>query len=479
MDRRKNRKYPFAIIIILSVIVFGIFAANHIVNDLYLEIALEGGSSVTVEYGSEYMEPGAKLWLMGKKLFPEGMELKDVVIESTGIVEEKLGLYPVTYRSKFLFWTAEAERKVSVIDTQAPVILLSPQQESEENWKEGPEYQAVDNHDGDITERVVRNVEAYVITFAVTDSSGNPAYAVWQIPELPPESPQIDLVDGNEYSITVGHKYEEPGYAAADTQDGDLTASVIAEGEVDWMTPGIYPIVYRVTDRDGNEDSITRNVEVKAKAWPDTQWPDEKTIYLTFDDGPGPYTLQLLDILERYGVRATFFVVDSEYRDLMKEIVKRGHSIGIHSVSHNYQQIYSSPEAYFEDLFAMQQIIYENTGVVTTLMRFPGGGSNLVSKRTAKGIMSVLTKAVQDAGFQYFDWNVDSDDAGKANKTRQVTENVIRGIEETGISMVLQHDIHPYSVDAVEEIILWGLDNGYTFQAVRNSTPGFHHDILN
>ena len=127
----------------------------------------------------------------------------------------------------------------------------------------------------------------------------------------------------------------------------------------------------------------------------------------------------------------------------------------------------------------MQDIIYENTGVRTTLMRFPGGSSNTVSRESCQGVMTVLSEAVQDAGFQYFDWNVDSDDAGSARKAKTVYDNVVEGIRQTGVSLVLQHDIHPYSVEAVEDILQWGLNNGYTFAPLTQNSPGFHHGVNN
>ena len=225
--------------------------------------------------------------------------------------------------------------------------------------------------------------------------------------------------------------------------------------------------------------TVTRNVEVVAQPRPEKTWPQEKTIYLTFDDGPGPYTKQLLDVLDAYGVKATFFVTDSGYDSVMKEIVNRGHSIGIHTVSHKYDEIYASPEAYFADLLGMQDIIYRNTGVKTTLMRFPGGSSNLVSRKSCEGIMTVLSEAVQDAGFQYFDWNVDSDDAGRARKAEEVFDNVVEGVSKGRVSAVLQHDIHGYSVEAVEKILKWGQENGYTFRPLEQTSPGFHHGINN
>ncbi len=324
----------------------------------------------------------------------------------------------------------------------------------------------------------------------------------------------------------MGAFYTDPGYTAQDDVDGDLTAQVQVEGEVDPFAAGTYPVVYTVTDSYQNVATVTRNVQVTAQPRPETVWPEGKTIYLTFDDGPGPYTSQLLDVLDRYGVKATFFVTDSGYDQAMKEIVDRGHSIGIHTVSHRYDEIYTSPEAYFGDLMQMQDIIYRNTGVKTTivdrghsigihtvshrydeiytspeayfgdlmqmqdiiyrntgvkttLLRFPGGSSNEISRRSCEGIMTTLVEAVQDAGFQYFDWNVDSNDAGGARKSQQVFDNVVAGVKNARVSMVLQHDIHAFSVEAVEDILAWGLDHGYTFRAIDPTSPGFHHGVHN
>lgn len=126
----------------------------------------------------------------------------------------------------------------------------------------------------------------------------------------------------------------------------------------------------------------------------------------------------------------------------------------------------------------MQEIIYEKTGVTTWLMRFPGGSSNTVSSFN-KGIMSILTKAVEDAGYRYFDWNVDSDDAGGARKAETVLSNVTKGAARQKVSIVLQHDVHDYSVDAVEKIIRWGRENGYEFLPLSEDSPSMHHGVNN
>ena len=338
---------------------------------------------------------------------------------------------------------------------------------------------SIDNYDGDITDRVVRSEEYGKIIYAVTDSSGNPGYAEREVPYYDPIPPEIMLEGDADMAITTGTFYQEPGYTAADNVDGDLTQQVQVDGEVDWLTPGTYSVTYTVTDGYKNTTTVTRTVEVQAVPRPEVVWPEGKVIYLTFDDGPGPYTEQLLDVLDSYGVKATFFVTNRGYGEMMKEIVDRGHSIGIHTMSHVYERIYASPEAYFSDLLGMQDVIYQNTGVKTTLMRFPGGSSNTVSAHSYVGLMSLLTRAVQDAGFQYFDWNVDSNDAGGAKKAQTVFNNVTAGVSQNRVSVVLQHDIHDFSVDAVEDIIVWGLNNGYSFERLTENSPGVHHGVQN
>ena len=171
-------------------------------------------------------------------------------------------------------------------------------------------------------------------------------------------------------------------------------------------------------------------------------------------------------------------MVNTGYEDTLRRIVDEGHSIGIHTCSHRYQQIYASPEAYFQDLFQMQQIIRDATGTETWLLRFPGGSSNTISRKN-RGIMTYLTQAVTACGFSYFDWNVDSNDAGGAKSGAQVYQNVVSGIGDIQYSVVLQHDIHSFSVDAVEQIIQWGLRSGYQFLPLQTDSPAVHHPVLN
>lgn len=443
-----------------------------------LTIRIEGSPTVDLEYGSRYEEPGATVCLSGPYLLKDGIELPFLKPEySSDLNTSVLGRYTVSYSASILGKNALAQRQVCVVDTVCPEITFS------RDW--GANHvdvlygiKATDNYDGDITDKVSCTRTKGWVTYSVADSSGNPAYIVRQLPADLAEPPEIILEGDNPLVVTVGRQFADPGYEAKDSMDEDLTQYVAVEGEVDWLTPGEYQISYTVSDSSENTTSVTRTVIVEAADRPEIQWPEEKTIYLTFDDGPGPYTAKLLDTLERYGARATFFVTNGD-GSMMKEIVRRGHSIGIHSVSHDYAEIYSSPESYFKDVYGMQEIIYENTGVMTTLLRFPGGSSNMVSIGGSRGIMTILTEAVQDAGFQYFDWNVDSGDASGEERAETVAQTVIDGIRQQGTAIVLQHDIHSCSVDAVETILQWGRENGYTFRALTERSPGFHHEVKN
>lgn len=476
-------KWILGVFLALVLLAAGVYVMVFQVNRFTLTVQLEGEPEQILEYGSDYAEAGVKAVLYGTLFWQDGITPTDAQIRIDGSVkQDTLGKYVLRYHADFGWWSAEAQRMVRVVDTESPVITLVSG--PEEALLPGTPYQeegysASDNYDGDITDKVIRTETYGKITYTVMDSSGNPAQVEREIPYYDPYPPEILLVEGNYLTIETGTFFSDPGFTAKDNVDGDMTDQVAVEGEVIWYQPGTYELTYSVTDSYDNETVVTRTVEVTAQPRVETRQPDGKVIYLTFDDGPGPYTEELLSVLAKYGVKATFFVTDSGYDGVMKKIVDQGHSIGIHTVSHDYGEIYSSPEAFFADLHRMQDIIRENTGVTTTLMRFPGGSSNTISRRFDEGIMTLLTEAVQDAGFQYFDWNVDSNDAGGAKKAKTVFNNVTEGVSRQRISVVLQHDIHPYSVEAVEEIILWGLDNGYSFLPLQQDSPNCHHGVNN
>ena len=284
------------------------------------------------------------------------------------------------------------------------------------------------------------------------------------------ESPMINIDQETTRTILLGETYVEPEVTVTDDCDA---IEVNAVGEVDPTKVGEYRILYEAVDNSGNRAEL----KYKVKVIPEYQG----TIYLTFDDGPGPYTAELLDVLKKYGVKVTFFVTGRGDDSLILREYNEGHTVGLHTFSHNYATIYRSVDAFFEDLYAIQNRVKNITGETMTLMRFPGGSSNTVSARYdgRTRIMSQLVKEVEKRGFTYFDWNVSSGDAERVATSDGVFERVVSALKEGGSSVVLQHDIKDFSVQAVERIIQYGLDNGYKFERLSADSYTAHHGVNN
>lgn len=496
--RRKRRPiWPYYLIaaLLLALILTAVgFFAVHKINDYQVELTLSGDEKITVEYGDSYTEPGASAVGFGSLLKRKPQKL-EVTIEGK-VDAAKLGEYTISYSAAFEDASARKTRTVTVVDTKAPEILLVS--DPEHYTLPGQDYQeegftATDNYDGDLTAKVQREEREGKVIYTVADSSGNKTTVVREILYKDPEAPKLTLKGESTIMLTKGDAWKEPGYTATDNVDGEISSLVKITGTVDTTKPGTYELTYEVTDRAGNQTKVQRKVIVKAPAEPpkeenpgnndipNSNQGEGKVIYLTFDDGPGVHTPRLLDVLAKYDVKATFFVCQTYRLEYLDDIANAGHSLALHSKTHEYDKIYASEEAFFEDLYAIQELVYQHTGIKSYLMRFPGGSSNSISKNICPGIMTRLTQAVQEKGFAYFDWNVDSKDAGGAKDAATVARNVIKGISGSKRTnhVVLQHDIHGYSVDAVEQIIQWGLANGYTFKALDTNSPACHHNVNN
>ena len=183
---------------------------------------------------------------------------------------------------------------------------------------------------------------------------------------------------------------------------------------------------------------------------------DMISVYLTFDDGPSAETDRILDILKEYNVKATFFVIGKTDENSVKayqRIVEEGHTLGMHSYSHQYAQVYASQEAFEDDLTSLQDYLFSITGMESTFYRFPGGSSNKVSKIP----MSDLIQCLKERNITYFDWNVSSGDAsGTQLSSQTIINNVMNGINGAHKNyVVLFHDsaAKKTTVDALPEII--------------------------
>ncbi|MGE4214038.1 MAG: polysaccharide deacetylase family protein [Anaerotignaceae bacterium] len=200
--------------------------------------------------------------------------------------------------------------------------------------------------------------------------------------------------------------------------------------------------------------------------------PSEKTAYLTFDDGPSERTKEILDVLDEYGVKATFFVIgnkNEEETKLYKEIVDRGHALGMHSQTHMYDKIYVSTESFLEDYNQLFTTIVNETGEKPVLFRFPGGSNNayMVRNGTADGIKEEM----ETRGFTYYDWNVSAEDAKyKFISANDIAWNVLEGARYKNLAVVLMHDSanKQTTVEALPAIIEGLREQGF---AIEKLTP--------
>ncbi len=180
-----------------------------------------------------------------------------------------------------------------------------------------------------------------------------------------------------------------------------------------------------------------------------------RKVYLTFDDGPSANTSDILDILKEYNVKATFFVVRHDglnYEELYQRIVDEGHSLGMHSSSHVYSEVYASVDAFANDTKELRDFLYMVTGVESNIYRFPGGSTNRVSQTD----MKLLADELEKEGIIYFDWNVSSGDASSVPLSKEeIVENVTSELENLDEAVILFHDLgsKTSTVEALPEII--------------------------
>lgn len=230
--------------------------------------------------------------------------------------------------------------------------------------------------------------------------------------------------------------------------------------------------------KDKGKETTTKKKDNEA-VLPEPIPAKDKTVYLTFDDGPCSLTPEILDILDEYNVKATFFVVNGKYNSVMKDIVDRGHKIGLHCYKHVYSEVYASDEAYFKDLQKISDVVEKETGVKADIIRFPGGGSNTVSKKYSKGIMTRLTKSVVEKGYAYFDWNCYNGDADGVKSVTQQVQNCSQFPKNAKNIVVLMHDNKEATVRSLPKIIEYYKSCGMTFGVLDKDMEYTNHHVNN
>ena len=439
------------------------------------KINLIGDKIITINYDQEYTE-----YVCNAKMFGRNIN-KDIMITSN-IINNKIGNYYVDYTYKYLFFNINKRRLVNIIDNKEPSIVLNS-----DFIKLCPlddintiEYSAIDEYEGNLSDKVILKEKDNKLILSVYDKSNNYSKIEIGINRNDFEKPNINLQGESTIILNKGTIYYEPGYQAIDNCDGDITDKVIITGNVDSNTVGEYLITYSVTDNSNNTSEVIRKVIVRNTYLYNSGIVNNGTIYLTFDDGPNEdITSYILDILKKENVKATFFVTNNGPDYLIKRMYDEGHTVALHTASHSYPYIYSSIDNYFNDLQIVSDRVKRITGIDSKIIRFPGGSSNTASRNYKLGIMSQLTSLVLDKGYRYYDWNIDSQDAGSAQTSGQVYNNVVNNLSINKSNMILMHDIKYTTKYAVEDIIIFGKNNGYKFDKITMDTYMIRHGVNN
>ncbi len=226
-------------------------------------------------------------------------------------------------------------------------------------------------------------------------------------------------------------------------------------------------------------------VSEKKLAVMETDLTKNNIVYLTYDDGPtAKNTTALLDILDSYGVKASFFLMGEsiqKYPDAAEEIVLRGHGIGCHSVTHQYAKLYASAET-LEDEIAEWEKIVEWAGITLPhkMFRYPGGSVGTYLTPVKKSAMQSM---LDRRGYKVFDWNVVTNDS--ILYMREDGEYTYDYIRENFIStfekclrenegkdgepiIILMHETVEETVNLTAWMIEYLVERGFTFGALQD-----------
>lgn len=503
-QRKRQKKgrgvgpYVVALLILLVVLAGLCVYAWLFVWNPKPEIHLNGDAEMSVAYGSEFQDPGATAKA-------GSTDLSGRIVTEGSVDTAKVGDYKLTYRMEYHLQNLSVSRTVHVKDLTAPVITLTDgdKELSVSSIKDyqDPGYKAADDVDGDVTAKVQTSQEqvddsTYVIHYSVTDAAGNTGTAQRTVKIGDTTPPIIEILGDQNFRMKRGMTFNDPGVKAKDNVDGDITSKVKVDSNVNTNKKGVYKVTYSVTDSAGNSASAVRTVRVYKKSaniqvsegasdGSSDNSSGKSIICLTFDDGPSTkVTPQILDTLEKNGIKATFFVV--RYEDslvpTLQRMVADGDTIGLHAWSHDYDKAYGSMNAYYKGILKLQAKVKKDTGFESWICRFPGGSSNTVSREYTEGVMTHLAKKLEDNGFTYVDWNVDSTDAeGNGIAVDKIVSSATSELIKGRTNVVLCHDTNAKqtTANALQQIIDYGKKNGYEFQAITKDTATVHHKIAN
>lgn len=462
--------FLFLILIILNIYIFNIFPKIKKYDDI--KVKLIGNDNIIIPINTAYTDEGFKISVGDKTISEDSIKYE---IENNVLIDQ-IGKYEIKYHVHFNNNLYHVTRYVEVVDNIAPDLVVLTNKVSKTNSGNNLRYYAFDNYDGVITEKVEVLEESDKYILKVKDSSNNET--IKEVEKSDNINDYVLELNGTliQY-VALNTEYVEKGINITNIKGKKLNIKYMVDGNVDVTKDGVYLLKYYIEGVDSYQERIVKVYnKLNTKLLEDGT---SKKIYLTFDDGPGQYTEELLKILDKYNVKATFFVTGQfkKYIPLIKNEIEAGHKVAVHTMSHEWK-LYRSFENYYKDFNDINDIIEQYSGSRSKLFRFPGGGSNTISRGKSLGIMGYLSTKMTELGYVYYDWNVDSGDAAGANSSK-IYNNVINGINSRNVSVVLMHDIKRPTIDTIEKIIVYALENGYTFDVLSESSITVHHHVNN
>ncbi|WP_142255407.1 polysaccharide deacetylase family protein [Bacillus sinesaloumensis] len=213
------------------------------------------------------------------------------------------------------------------------------------------------------------------------------------------------------------------------------------------------------------EIDVEKEIDQEQEEPKETLAPPSRAVYLTFDDGPHKVSKDILALLDEYDAKATFFMLDNNiknYPDAVKEMVSKGHSVGLHGVTHDKHKFYQSSKSVIGEMEQTQQTVQELTGIETDLIRTPFG--------SAPHMTDAYKDAVEASGYKMWDWNIDSRDwqfrdsryvdsvIDQLNKLNRVNEPIV----------ILLHE-RPETLEHLPKLLNYLKEQGYELKALESS----------
>ncbi len=205
-----------------------------------------------------------------------------------------------------------------------------------------------------------------------------------------------------------------------------------------------------------------------------------KVIYLTIDDGPSQYTHAILDVLDQHGAKATFFMQGCYYEDgddALRRIVGSGHAYGLHSYTHSESKFYASPEAMIGELNQCNDLMRAIAVTRSRLVRTPYGSDPYFSPG-AKKHRPGQREAMNNAGFRYWDWDIDSNDwRFKKDQGAEVGQGIINQLKNHDFSspaIVLFHE-KSFTAGFLPAVLAYGKSIGAEFRAITDVDSPYNY----